>query len=298
MKIAVVPNEKNVDALQAASVLQAWLCERGIDASVERSAGLSDEWEETSEALYATIDADGQAHEIVHDHARRVRTCDMVIALGGDGTTLHAARLVGFSGIPILSLNFGHLGFLSGGMADEMIEVVQTALSGEIVPSQRSALSVRLEYRDGSADSYFAFNEAMLAHGRLGTIIDLDVAVNGVPLMEVRGDGLIVCSATGSTAHALSAGGPIVAPGHRGPIIVPVAPHTLKTRPVVCDVADMVEVRPESGSDGARAISIDGKVLLSQGLVSMCVVRGPGDVMLYQTHRDTFYRSCAQTFFR
>ena len=297
MKVAIIPNEKKVESLQAATVLQDYLDAQGVDSYIEGSVGDGDEWSTSDEALYAMLDSSGMQHEVTHARAENVRECSLVIALGGDGTTLHAARLVGFSGVPILGFNFGNLGFLSGGIADEMMEIVQTALSGEIVPSRRTALSVEMEASDGSSRSYFSFNEIMVSHGSLGTILDFEVNVNGVHLFDMRGDGLIVCTASGSTAHALSAGGPIVAPGNKGPIIVPVAPHTLQVRPVVCDGSDVVEVCPHVTPDDFCSLFIDGKIVRCDDLVSIQIRRGPADVCLLQPHKDMFYRSCAKTFF-
>jgi NAD+ kinase len=297
MRIALVPNDQNSEALQSALFMQDWLERQGLDVLFARADGISDAWQGIRGALFRIQDAQGTVTEPVLELAEQVRSCDLVVSFGGDGTTLHAARLIGFSGVPLLSLNFGHLGFLSGGMADEMVEVVQTALAGEITPSPRSTLAVHIVRSDGTEESYFAFNELLLAPGPEESMAHLALSVNGVALCELHGDGIIVCSSTGSTAHALSAGGPIVAPGHRGPIIVPVAPHTLKARPVVCEASDVVEVTFCGDERAQHLVAIDGKHALYADLVSVQVSRGPGDVNLLRGGKDTFYRSCAQTFF-
>lgn len=297
MKIALVPNNSNSQATQAALFMQSWLERQHVEVVFGASDGAQGAWQGIGGARYRTCRPDGTVEETSDDVSADVRSCDLVISFGGDGTTLHAARLIGFSGVPLLSINFGHLGFLSGGMADEMVEVVQTVLAGEVTPSARATLSVKLNHEDGSSDCYFAFNEVLLEPAEEDSIMEFTVSVNDTHLFSMRGDGIIVSSATGSTAHALSAGGPMVAPGHRGPIIVPVAPHTLASRPVVCESSDVAEVR--LGENAQRlVVAIDGKHAIAGDLASVEVSRGEGDVYLLQPGQDTFYRSCAETFFR
>ncbi len=298
MKVALVPNHGMAKSRDAAERLGDWLRGKGEEVHIEGASVLDADGEgEATEAWYAVRDARGHVQEVLHDHAMDVRSCDLVIALGGDGTTLRAARLVGVSGIPLLSLNFGRLGFLSGGDAGDMFDVVTQAMRDELRISPRAALSVEVLHASGGADLYFALNEAVL-HADTCKAVDFSLAVNDVELFTMRGDGIIVCTATGSTAYALSAGGPFVTPEHRGPLIVPLAPHTLKARPVVCGSDDVVGIVRQDTTSSDVHLFVDGKMTQAGdgGNSAISIRRGPADVILLKPKADTFYRSCARTF--
>lgn len=158
------------------------------------------------------------------------RSSDMLIALGGDGTMLMAARIVGNTGIPILGVNLGKLGFLAEVSADEIQECLEDVVAGSYLIEERVALTARAS---SDEKEYFALNEIVIDRGASPRVIDLETAVDGEYLVTYTADGIMVTTPTGSTAYSLASGGPIVVPQSRVLVINPISPHTLTARPVV-----------------------------------------------------------------
>jgi NAD+ kinase len=160
-----------------------------------------------------------------------VAHADMIVALGGDGTILAAARLVGTRQIPILGVNLGKLGFLAEVSPDEMEKAIGEILEGHYVIEDRLVLQAsHPSTRDGAT---FAVNDFVVARSRSMRIIDVATSIDGAYAVTYRGDGLIVSTPTGSTAYALSNGGPIVSPTTNVIGITPISPHTLSGRPLI-----------------------------------------------------------------
>lgn len=284
MKISLIVNEDNDEAVAAAEKVSTWLASR---SGVERQT-ITGAYEQDRGPI-------GDIHSRGYDP---VADSDLVITFGGDGTTLRAARLVGYREIPILSFNFGRLGFLSGGDPDTLIETTAAALAGGLQTVARATLEVDVTRLDGQCQSFFALNEVALTHGASGRVLDFSFSVNGVDISDLRGDGIIVSTATGSTAYALSAGGPITAPGHRGLVIVPIAPHLLNTRSIVTGPDDIVEVHFDPEHNPDAMVFIDGNPIDCSGLVSIVARRGEGDTLLLCNDSELFYRATAKAFFR
>lgn len=280
MKAALVqgPNPRAVDGV---FTVRAWLEEQGVGTVIIDARGYTD--------------GDPDNPRFLAD-ALEVRTSELVIVFGGDGTTLCAARLVGYSQIPILSFNFGHLGFLSSDSNGRMIDRVETVLSGEVYPVRHTALDVDVLLADGSGKRCFALNEALLTRGAGGHVISFSVNVNGVEIYKARGDGILVSTATGSTAYALSAGGPIVSPDFKGSIIVPVSCHTLRARPILTGQSDTVEVKLDMGVSEDPVCFLDGQPL-HETPAGITVSRGSGDVLLYRFEENAFYQTVHDSFF-
>jgi NAD+ kinase len=174
------------------------------------------------------------------------RDVDLVIVLGGDGTLLSMATRIACAGrdIPILGVNFGSLGFLTETRIDELYDSLQAAVDGTATIDERSMLAAEA-YRGGEHfDSRIVLNDVVFAKAALSRIIELDVSVMTGPVTRVKADGLIVASATGSTAYNLAAGGPIIHPRVDAFVLTPIAPHTLTNRPVVIPASEVIEVRP------------------------------------------------------
>ena len=277
MKIALIVNKTIPSAQDAAYTLMAYFTSQGID----------------SEILPGIVT---EKHGLEDDRVV-VAGCDYVISLGGDGTTLHAARLIRYTEKPLLSFNFGHLGFLSSAKADNLVERVSTVLAGEVTPSRCATLKVTAIFEDGSMRSFFALNEVAITRGRNGHVIDLALSINGVHIVDLNGDGLLGATATGSTGYALSAGGPIVAPGHMGQVVVPIAPHTLVARPIVTGPSDGVEIEVKQGGQGEKVFFLDGEPQDALQPVKVISQRGPGDIMLVRFGGNDFYQTVAQSFF-
>ena len=160
--------------------------------------------------------------------------CDTVIAIGGDGTMMHAAKFAAEAGKPILGVNTGRLGFLAG-LEDSEPDQVIRLISGEYSIEQRMLLDVEV-VRDGRVILLsHAINDAVVSRGALSKIITIKVHHNGRQAMELRADGLIVSTPTGSTAYALSAGGPVIDPSLKCIEVTPVCPHSLMDRAIIFD---------------------------------------------------------------
>jgi NAD+ kinase len=187
-----------------------------------------------------------------------VRQVEAIIVLGGDGTLLHAARLIGANGVPILGVNLGSLGFLTEVKLDEMYAAFESLLSGQYRWEERVLLDIEV-IRDGTiAAKYLALNDAVINKGALARIIELEICVNSQPVLFTRSDGLIVSTPTGSTAYSLAAGGPILYPTLDAFIIAPICPHTLTNRPLVIPDRDEVLIRLHRGTD--VMLTVDGQV--------------------------------------
>jgi len=184
--------------------------------------------------LRAGLEAGGCEVSVVRDASDFHPDVDALLSLGGDGTFLSAARIVGDSGVPVLGVNFGRLGFLSEYKPDE---VVSALLAGTYSIENRSLLSACTE--DGAwAD--ISLNE-MTVHRKGAAMLGVDVSIDGDSLPTCWADGFLVATSSGSTAYSLSVGGPICTPDARVLVLAPIAPHNLNIRPIV--VPDTSEVR-------------------------------------------------------
>lgn len=295
MHILIVRNNSNSQAIDASLLLVTYLATQGIDYTVVDSSKLAS-------PLAAPELSDLFEHGV-----------DMAVALGGDGTILRTARQVGFHGTPILGINYGRLGFLANPNESGVMEPLVAALSGDAAHEVRTNLDIRVVC-EGEADPYaddgagaepdeprgfFALNEVAVTRGANGRIIDFGLGVSGSHLANMRGDGLVVASATGSTAYALSAGGPLVAPGFTGLVAVPIAPHTLHSRAVVTAPSDVVEMDlSENQDDRDATLFIDGELVeLDRPLRRLCVRRGNVPTTLLRYKDEGFYNHAAKVFF-
>jgi len=179
---------------------------------------------------------------------------DLVICLGGDGTVLHAARLLIGTPAVILGVNMGRLGFLTELDGHEVRESLPEVLSGAGRIEERTLLNVTVEAR---GETYPALNDAVIGRATLSRAIQLAVDVEGIRIADYRCDGVIVASATGSTAYALSVGGPILAPESSEIIVVPVAPHLAAQHAVVLPRTETVRLTLEPGQEAV--LSVDGQ---------------------------------------
>jgi NAD+ kinase len=189
------------------------------------------------------------------------KQADLVIAIGGDGTLLYAARLVARHGVPLLGINRGRLGFLTDVMPQDMIASVDAALQGDLEKDERSLLAARLHRADGGVSEQLALNDVVLQKVATGRMLDFETQVNGRYVNTHAGDGIVVASATGSTAYALSCGGPIVEPHLDVVVIAPICPHTLSDRPIIVPASSEIEVRLLERPDTQAEIACDGAVL-------------------------------------
>jgi NAD+ kinase len=230
---------------------------------------------ETAAALLPHLRARGLATLIQHSAAGStfgdlvtaasdddlVARAQLAIVIGGDGSLLYATRLVAASGIPLLGINRGRLGFLTDVMPQDMLQCVDAALEGRCQSDHRPLLEARIFATDGRERSQLALNDVVLAKWETGRILDFETRVDDRYVNTHGGDGLVVASATGSTAYALSCGGPIVDPGLDVLVVVPICPHTLADRPIVVSGRSTISVLLHERHDVRGQVTCDGVVL-------------------------------------
>jgi NAD+ kinase len=170
------------------------------------------------------------------------RAVDLAIVLGGDGTMLNIVRTLSPCNIPLVGVNQGRLGFLTDLTLDNMLDSIAAMLEGKFITEQRLLISARVLRDDVEIFSGSAFNEVVVHRNNVSSMIEFEVRIDGEYLYNQRADGLIVATPTGSTAYAMSAGGPILHPGLDVLELVPVCPHTLSNRPLVVKSSSVVEI--------------------------------------------------------
>ena len=214
-RVAFVLKPQAADARALGDDMARWLIADGHTAVLTAEDGLRPE-----------------GAEIVPDS--ELGAVDLVCVLGGDGTMLRASRLVGDSGVPVLGVNLGQLGFLAGFLPAEARSALTAALAGDLRVEERSRLAVTLSFADGRPRvTRTALNDAVLHQGAMARIVDCDAWIDDAFVASYRADGLIVSTPTGSTAYNMAAGGPILTPGAPGMTLTPICAHSLTNRPLV-----------------------------------------------------------------
>ncbi len=214
---------------------------------------------------------------------------DLIVVLGGDGTLLGVARLVASQGIPILGVNLGGLGFLTEVTIKEARAALERVLGGDYEVDRRIMLEAIVERAsEQSAETFQAFNDVVVGKGPLGRMLELDVFADHKPFCAYRADGLIVATPTGSTAYALSAGGPIVYPTLDAIVLAPICPHTLSNRPVVLPDSYEIEIRVKA-PDHDTTITVDGQESAQLGPADIIKIhRGRHSVSLIRSAHPYF----------
>ena len=209
-------------------------------------------------SMLKTPDVDRPGLDALLDQAQ------LMIAVGGDGTMLYATRLVARQGIPLLGINRGRLGFLADVGPGDMLERVDQLLAGRYAAEQRQMLVAEVE-DGGETRSATALNDVVVQRREPGRMMDLETRVDGIYVNTHGGDGLVVATPTGSTAYALSGGGPIIYPGTDAFAMVPICPHTLSDRPLVIPGDRRIEIRLGAGERADAEVSCDGVSLGGMG---------------------------------
>lgn len=183
---------------------------------------------------------------------------DLIIAVGGDGTMLYAAAIAQSRSVPLLGVNRGRLGFLADVTPDEMLQSVGEVLEGRYSQESRLLIEGQILSSDGRIQTCNALNDIVLQRRETGRMLDIRTSISGRFVNTHSGDGLIVATPTGSTAYALSCGGPIIEPGMDAVVIVPICPHTLSDRPIVIPASLDIEVRLLARAGTKAEIMFDG----------------------------------------
>lgn len=224
------------------------------------------------------------------DRKMLAEICDLVIVVGGDGSLLGAARAMAKTGVPVLGINRGRLGFLTDILPEEVEEKVGEVLAGKYISEKRFLLDAEV-YREGeligSADG---LNDVVLHPGKSARMIEFDLYIEGQFVYNQRSDGLIVATPTGSTAYALSGGGPIMHPKLDALVLVPMFPHTLSSRPIVVDGSSEIKILISDSNETYPHISCDGQTHL---------VTKPGDLLYIRkkSHKLTLIHPLGHDFY-
>lgn len=243
-RIAVLGRRDDPRVVEPMAVLVRYLAERGIEVLAADDLPLD-----------VGTGVVRMAQSELAQHA------DLIVAIGGDGTMLYAGRLASGSDVPLLGINRGRLGFLADVKPDEMLASVDHVLAGNYVRDSRLQLRASLRRADGSAVSGDALNDVVLQRAETGRMVDFETRIGNHYVNTHAGDGLIIATPTGSTAYALSCGGPIIEPQLDALVVVPVCPHTLTDRPIVISSRESIEVRLLDRDDTRAEIAVDGHAI-------------------------------------
>jgi NAD+ kinase len=237
LKVHLLANVFRPDALQAALDAAEWLATKNIE-------------------VFADPDT-SRATKIAPASLTRFGLCDLIIAFGGDGTLIRAAHLNEDHGTPILGVYYGRFGFVTQCTGEILFQCLSDFIDGNIGLESRMMLQAELHRGNQPVATIHAVNEAILQRAVTARMMDFQVAVDGHILTSYPADGIIVSTATGSTAYNLSVGGPIVDPKVRALVVTALAPHTLSARPLV--LAEDAEIVLTVRSDGEAVLSADGQ---------------------------------------
>lgn len=239
--VGIVVKPSDEEALRTASELSTWLNHKGISTVGEPRA------HEELRGIDA-VDADRFKSDV-----------DLIVVLGGDGTILSAARLIGQRDVIVLGINYGSLGYLTEFRIEEMFSALDEVLDGNYEVDERLMLDVE-HWREGNQlASGHVLNDVVINKAVLARIIEVEVNLNNLFVNSFRADGLIVSTPTGSTAYNLSAGGPIVYPTMNAVILTPICPFTLTNRPIVMPDTAEIKLKLKNESDGV-VLTLDGQI--------------------------------------
>ena len=218
---------------------------------------------------------------------------DLIIVIGGDGTLLGAARDVAASGKPVLGINRGRLGFLTDIKPRELEERVIEVLNGDYVEETRNLIQVKLLRQDQEITRSVAMNDIVLHPGQSIRMIEFELTIDSQFVYSQRSDGLIVSTPTGSTAYALSAGGPIMHPRLNALVLVPMFPHTLTSRPLVVDGDREIRIRIGNNNDLLPQVSCDAQSHFDtrQG-DELLITKLPHSLQLLHPSQYNYYETC------
>lgn len=241
MKISIFPNFNNDGVLQTCEEICKELDKLGVEYSVAKC----NESDETG-----TLPLFFDTNELIEN-------CDIVIVVGGDGTTLNVAKAASLHNKLTLGINAGRLGFMSGLERDEL-SLLNRLVSGDYEVEERMMINARLLSENGTQD-FICLNDAVITRGDLARLIDVTVKSDGRVITKNRADGMIIATPTGSTAYSMAAGGPVVSPDNSCFVVTPICPHSLVNRSIVFSSDKELEITVENDKNNTSYLSIDGE---------------------------------------
>ena len=200
---------------------------------------------------------------------------DLIVVLGGDGTMISTARLIGDADTLVLGINYGSLGYLTDFRIEEMFPALEAIIAGQYEIDRRVMLDIEHWRRDEKLAAGRVLNDVVITKSALARIIDINVRLNGLFVNKFRADGLIVSTPTGSTAYNLSAGGPIIYPSMNAIVMTPICPFTLTNRPIVVPDSAEIELTLDNENEGV-VLSLDGQTGYPMKAGDRVVIRKSG----------------------
>lgn len=288
MTIAVFGNAMKSATLQEVQHILQFMTEKGINVLLSQELrqelnlreypGFPENW-----------DGDKQPENVYGE------PIDFALSVGGDGTFLTSAATIGQKNIPILGINYGHLGFLAEVQSQDVDEILHKLVAGEYTIEQRSLLQLTILDKDGNKRDGLilapnALNEIAILKQGLSSMLEIELKVNGERLHTYHSDGLVIATPTGSTAYNLSIGGPLMVPQSRGIIITPIAPHSLTVKPLVVPDDWKFDLRVSSRYD-AYMVSVDGRSQSLSTDLSLHIERAGYTVKVVQIGNNSFLKS-------
>jgi NAD+ kinase len=277
MRFGILGNIKKPASINVTDSIIAYMNQKRMSYVVHRELG---EWFNASGAK-AQIPT-----EVMTSDLDLPQWCDIIIALGGDGTMLTAARIVGANGNPILGVNLGKLGFLAEVSVDEVTSCLDDITTGKYFIEDRIVLQTNAS---GDPQSYFTLNDVVIDKGSSPRVIDLETSVNGDYLVTYTADGLIIATPTGSTAYSLASGGPIVVPKSDVNVITPISPHTLSARPVIVPNDSTIKIKVAGSAKPVHMIA-DGQIeMFYDAPAEFTIQRAPYTVKLIKRKKRNYF---------
>lgn len=265
---ALVPKRSQPQAVALAEEVACWLQARGRAVICEHGGPVEGASPVDSKTL--------------------AESADVVVVLGGDGTLLHAARILGAREIPILGINMGTLGFMTEWTREQTFSVLERVLEGDFSVERRARLAVTLYRNDDSILAAEVLNDAVVNKNALARIAEVAAFVDGAPLTTFKADGVIVSTPTGSSAYSLAAGGPLVHPSVSAVLLTPICPHTLTQRPLLLPDDRTIEL--VLCSDSEMFVTLDGQSGLAMERNDRLVLRrSPAATLLVRPASATWY---------
>lgn len=220
--------------------------------------------------------------------------CSLLLCLGGDGTVLRAARLAIPLRTPLLPVALGHLSFMAEVTPDQLRPAIKRILGGDFWTEERSLAAARLQPVDGEASEHTALNEVLVGRGEVARAVIVEVSIDGVPMTSYHADGVLVATATGSTAYALAAGGPVLDPRSQALALVPIAPHLTNVPALV--LHEQAEIKLQLRSRYTASLAVDGQVSVPMATGDVLAVRRSEQVARFARVRspEYFYQTLTQ----